>query len=235
MENKFIFDVDGTLTPSRQRMNGDFQRWFLEFCYDNDVYLVTGSDYPKTLEQVGKSICESVQYVYNCSGSDVWQSGHNIHTSNWALPETAHGWLSEELTNSKFPLRTGLHFEHRPGMCNFSVVGRNATLGERKIYVEWDKENNEREKIAVKFNHTFPELQARVGGETGLDIFPKGNDKSQILRDFNEEDNIFFYGDRMDPGGNDYPLAKALEQFKHTKSFQVKDWKDTWKYLEQFK
>ena len=100
MANKFIFDVDGTLTPSRQTMNSDFQRWFLEFCYDNDVYLVTGSDYPKTLEQVGKSICESVERVYNCSGNDVWAAGTNIRTNNWTLPEDAHEWLAQELTSS---------------------------------------------------------------------------------------------------------------------------------------
>jgi hypothetical protein len=207
----------------------------LEFCYDNDVYLVTGSDYSKTLEQIGKSICENVKRVYNCSGSDVWEAGTNTYTTNWTLPEVAHGWLSEELTKSRFVLRTGLHFEHRPGMVNFSIVGRNATLGERKLYVEWDQENQERAKIAVKFNHTFPELEARVGGETGIDIYPKGNDKSQILKDFSNDDKIYFYGDRMEPGGNDYPLAKALETFGNAESSQVADWKDTWKRLESFK
>lgn len=234
MENKFIFDVDGTLTPSRQRMNGDFQRWFLEFCYDNDVYLVTGSDYPKTLEQVGKSICESVQRIYNCSGSDVWQSGVNIHTSNWALPETAHGWLSEELSKSQFPLRTGQHFEHRPGMCNFSIVGRGADLKQRKDYVLWDTKTDERNKISVLFNHTFPELEARVGGETGIDIYPKGSDKSQILKDFDVADKIYFFGDRMQPGGNDYPLAKALEAF-NSSLVEVRNWKDTWNYLSKIR
>jgi hypothetical protein len=120
-------------------------------------------------------------------------------------------------------------------MVNFSIVGRNATLGERKLYVEWDQENQERAKIAVKFNHTFPELEARVGGETGIDIYPKGNDKSQILKDFSNDDKIYFYGDRMEPGGNDYPLAKALETFGNAESTQVADWKDTWKRLESFK
>jgi phosphomannomutase len=228
--NKFIFDVDGTLTPSRQKISGDFQRWFLEFCYDNEVYLVTGSDYSKTVEQIGVSICESVRRVYNCSGSDVWEAGVNTQTLNWALPETAHGWLSEELAASKFELRTGQHFEDRPGMCNFSIVGRGATLEQRKKYVRWDQETGEREKIAVKFNHTFPELEARVGGETGIDIYPRGNDKSQILRDFDDDDFIVFFGDRMDEGGNDYPLA--LANYNGT-NYHVKNWKHTWEILRE--
>ena len=227
--NKFIFDVDGTLTPSRQGMNADFQRWFLEFVYDNPVYLVTGSDYPKTLEQLGGSICENVNRVYNCSGNDVWEGGVNIQTNEWTLPENAHEWLSEQLTESAFRLRTGLHFEHRPGMVNFSVVGRNANLEERAKYVAWDTEYSERDLISHNFNILFSELEARPGGETGIDIAPKGADKSQIITDFNEDDVLYFFGDRIDPGGNDYPLAQVVNHYRH-----VKDWKQTWEYLQIF-
>ena len=227
--NKFIFDVDGTLTPSRQGMDADFQRWFLEFCYDNDVYLVTGSDHPKTVEQVGKSICESVQCVYNCSGNDVWEAEVNTRTTNWTLPEIAHGWLSEQLSASAFSLRTGLHFEHRPGMVNFSIVGRNANKEQRKMYVDWDEKYNERDLIAHNFNLLFSELEARPGGETGIDIATKGADKSQILVDFDDNDFILFFGDRMDEGGNDYPLALANY---NGKNYHVKDWKHTWEILK---
>ena len=76
----YVFDVDGTLTPSRGKMNKEFHDWFLnEFIPNNKVYLVTGSDYPKTVEQVGKQVCESVEYVMNCSGNHcgctLWQPG----------------------------------------------------------------------------------------------------------------------------------------------------------------
>ena len=229
--NKFVFDVDGTLTPSRRGMDANFQRWFLEFCYDNKVYLVTGSDYAKTLEQVGKSICENVERVYNCSGSDVWEAGVNIRTTNWTLPEEAHEWLSEQLTASNYNIRTGLHFEHRPGMVNFSVVGRNATSEQRKDYVAYDEYTDERVYIAHNFNLLFPDLQATVGGETGIDIAPKGADKSQILADFDDDDFIVFFGDRMDEGGNDWPLALANYNGINRK---VDSWKQTWEYLQIF-
>lgn len=229
MANKFIFDVDGTLTPSRQSMNADFQRWFLEFIYDNDVYLVTGSDYPKTVEQLGSSICENVSRVYNCSGSDVWEGGVNIRTNKWILPEAAHNWLSERLTASAFSLRTGLHFEHRPGMVNFSIVGRNADVEQRKKYRKWDLETEERDYIAHNFNLAFPELEARPGGETGIDIAPRGANKSQIITDFNEDDVLYFFGDRIDEGGNDYPLAQIVNHWR-----EVKSWKQTWEYLQWF-
>jgi len=226
--NKFIFDVDGTLTPSRGRMDFDFRAWFNTFCLVNDVYLVTGSDKPKTIEQIGETynLCKR---VYNCSGNDVWEKDINLRQNKWILPEDAHEWLSEQLTASAFPLRTGLHFEHRPGMINFSIVGRNASIKERVKYVRWDQEHNERDYIAYNFNLKFPELEARPGGETGIDIAPKGADKSQIINDFGKDDFIYFFGDRMDEGGNDYPLAQAI---KNGRVFAVKDWQDTWEKLK---
>ena len=80
MVYRFVFDVDGTLTPSRQKINSKFHDWFLNFTNENYVYLVTGSDYPKTVEQLGKKLCENVERVYNCSGSDVWEKGKTRRT-----------------------------------------------------------------------------------------------------------------------------------------------------------
>ena len=53
---KFIFDVDGTLTPSRGKIDEKFSQFFFDFCTLNHVYLVTGSDKPKTVEQIGNVI-----------------------------------------------------------------------------------------------------------------------------------------------------------------------------------
>ena len=77
--NKFIFDVDGTLTPSRGIIDKEFGEFFKKFADTNYVYLVTGSDYNKTVEQCGEDIIMSVKRVYNCSGNDVWEKGKNIY------------------------------------------------------------------------------------------------------------------------------------------------------------
>jgi phosphomannomutase len=228
MRTHYIFDVDGTLTPSRGLMDPEFSSFFYDFCCRHNVYLVTGSDKPKTVEQLGNVIFGSAQRVYNCSGSDVYEGGINVHRSDWTLPEDARDWLNTELDESDFSIRTGNHIEERPGMVNFSVVGRNATLGERKLYVEFDTDNNERNCIVKEFNLQFPELDAKAGGETGIDISPKGSDKSQIMRDFSDTDFIYFFGDRMDKSGNDRPLADVI---KNGKSIHVKDWRHTYKTL----
>ena len=229
--NKFIFDVDGTLTPSRQQIDNDFAVFFSNFCAENDVYLVTGSDKEKTIEQIGEEIYSLARRVYNCSGSDVWQGETHIRSDNWRIPIHVKAWLEDKLEESSFPLRTGLHIEERPGMVNFSVVGRNATMGERKLYVKHDTQIGERNIIADLFNKEFKELIARPGGETGIDISPEGADKSQIVNDFDPNDVLHFYGDRMDLQGNDYPLKKVIIDNDLGFAIEVSGWKDTWSKL----
>ena len=232
--NKFIFDVDGTLTPSRGIIDIHFKMFFNTFCLDNDVYLVTGSDKPKTIEQIGEDTYILCKRVYQCSGSDVWDGDTNILKSGWTLPDLARTFLISCEYESPFSIRTGNHIEQRSGMVNFSVVGRNATTEERAKYVEYDKTTSERIKIASAFNTMFPDLQATVGGETGIDIAPRGADKSQILRDFKENDTIHFYGDAMFDGGNDKPLADALQKYQLGFSHQVSDWEHTWEKLREY-
>ena len=230
MKNRFIFDVDGTLTPSRGIIDIHFKMFFNIFCLDNAVYLVTGSDKSKTVEQIGEDTYNLCHTVYNCNGNDVWQSKKNIRTNDWILPDLARYFLDSCEYESQFPLRTGNHIEERPGMVNFSVVGRNATQEQRAEYVAYDTKENERNNIATAFNTMFPDLEAKVGGETGIDISPKGFDKSQIITDFNTtRDNLYFFGDAMHEGGNDYPLKKIVQYSRH-----VTGWRNTWEYLTWF-
>ena len=231
---KFIFDVDGTLTPSRKKIEHEFWAPFLIFCRNHDVYLVTGSDRQKTLEQVGLDICYTAKRVYNCSGSDAYEKDKNVYRDDWDLPFDVERFLNDELDYSVFPYRNGNHIERRPGGVNFSILGRHkdTSLG-RKEYIKWDKERLEREDIADRIRRNFPDLTVVLGGQTGLDIGPKGADKSQILRDFSKDDEIHFFGDMMEEGENDYPLGKAVQEMGGY-SHCVKDWKDTKVQINNF-
>ena len=53
---QFIFDVDGTLTDSRQQIDLSFMAYMIVFACKYDVYLVTGSDRAKTIDQVGLDV-----------------------------------------------------------------------------------------------------------------------------------------------------------------------------------
>ena len=227
--NKFIFDVDGTLTPSRGIIDLNFKAFFNTFCLMNDVYLVTGSDKAKTIEQISEPTYNLCKRVYQCNGNDVWEGATHIHTNEWTLPDLARTFLISCEYESDFSIRTGNHIEERPGMVNFSIVGRNATPEQRAAYVDFEAQNGERRKIADAFNTMFPDLEAKVGGETGIDISPKGFDKSQIIKDFNKEDTTWFFGDAIYEGGNDLPIANVVNHFR-----KVDGWKQTMEYLQIF-
>lgn len=226
----FSFDVDGTLTPSRQQMDKQFHDWFWNFCDENDVCLVSGSNHEKTIEQVGADIFNKC-VVYACSGNHIFRYGKEYFYRQWTCPEDARTFLNIQLNMSQFHLRTGNHFEERHGMINFSIVGRNASKEEREAYVTYDKLTKERHFIAKKFNEMFPNLEAKIGGETGLDISVRGWDKSQIMQYFSEDEHIVFFGDAMDPTGNDFPLADAITKRGDGTIFPVTGWEQTFQIL----
>ena len=235
MENlKFIFDVDGTITPSRKKIADDFLPFFNEFVENNDVYLVTGSDRDKTLEQVTPEIYNKCKRVYNCSGSDVYEGDKSVYRDDWELSEEVERFLQDELDFSQFTIRNGNHIERRPGAVNFSILGRgkDPSVG-REEYVKWDKIHSERRFIALRILNMFPDLNVALGGQTGVDIGPKGADKSQILRDFKEGDNIRFFGDRCEEGGNDYSLALAIAEKHLGYAFKVDHYKEVWDMLKK--
>ena len=229
---QFIFDVDGTLTDSRQQIDLSFMAYMIVFACKYDVYLVTGSDRAKTIEQVGLDLYNRSKKVYNCSGSDVYVKDKNVYRSQWKPTRRLINFLSDELDYSTFPHKTGNHIEHRPGGINFSILGRGEdSMKHRKEYVKWDINTTERTLMADRIRSEFPDLKTQIGGETGLDI--SDSDKSQILTDFNPEDEIHFFGDMMLEGQNDYPLAKALKDmggYPH----HVKNWEDTRTRLSEF-
>ena len=235
MENlKFIFDVDGTITPSRKKIADDFLPFFNEFVENNDVYLVTGSDRDKTLEQVTPEIYNKCKRVYNCSGSDVYEGDKSVYRDDWELSEEVERFLQDELDFSQFTIRNGNHIERRPGAVNFSILGRgkDPSVG-REEYVKWDKIHSERRFIALRILNMFPDLNVAIGGQTGVDIGPQGADKSQILRDFKEGDEIRFFGDRCEEGGNDYSLAISISERNLGYAFQVDTYKDVWDMLKK--
>ena len=138
MNNKYIFDVDGTLTPARQQIDHDFEKYMLDFSDKEDVYLVTGSNREKTIEQIGNKLFQKAKRVYNCSGSDVYEGDINVYRDEWEIPSDVEEFLMDELHHSKFPVRTGTHIERRPGGINFSILGRGqgVVLEERDEYVK---------------------------------------------------------------------------------------------------
>ena len=88
----YLFDVDGTLTPSRKPMVEDFKNYFkfwvsTQQSSGNKVYFITGSDYDKTVEQVGEELWNLVDGSYQNSGNRLFCQGRLIFESEWEMPE----------------------------------------------------------------------------------------------------------------------------------------------------
>lgn len=231
MRENFLFDVDGTLTPSRGRIDPEFEQWFLKFTSKYSVSLVTGSDYDKTLEQLGEAVLYSVDYCFNCAGNAVYQQGDLVHSSGWTAPDSLVKFLESRLATSAYPYRFGIHFEQRIGLLNFSVVGRGAKGQQRTDYYHWDLENQERDSLVTYINQNWKDCQAAAGGETGIDIFERGCDKAQVLKYFDQD--VYFFGDRQDPQGNDYTLARAILDQNRGLCYAVDNWTTTWDLLKK--
>ena len=228
----YLFDVDGTLTPSRGVMDLKFKEWFLRFAEKESVVLVSGSDNTKTIEQVGQDLFNSVEYSFNCAGNSVYRQGQLIRSSDWQPNEELIKCLNYELLASKYPHRYGNHVEIRTGMVNFSTVGRNCTVGDRLNYFSWDIKHHEREQICSRLKAQLPHLTFEIGGEISIDIFPNGCDKSQVLEYFLDQE-VLFFGDRMLPGGNDYSLALAILDKNQGRCYNVSNWLETEKVLKE--
>ena len=232
-ETVFLFDVDGTLTPAREEIDPSFTQFFISWAKDKDVYLVSGSDLSKLREQLPDTIFAATKGVFTCCGNEHYTKwGDLVYSNQYEPSRELILYLNEKLNlDSKYKKRFGNHIEVRPGMLNFSVVGRNATAAGRKEYYKWDISNKERNKIAKEIEDKFPTLQASVGGQISIDIYPKGKDKSQILEHLNYSKYIFL-GDRLQPGGNDFPLAKALNKKQNFVTHNVLGYEDTWQILQ---
>lgn len=220
----YVFDVDGTLTPSREKIDPEFHDFFLNIAAKQTVYLVTGSDYIKTSQQLGDKILNTVEGVFNCSGNMLTRRGVVMYMADFELTENEMAHLNIELNGSGFGVRTGNHIEKRIGSVNFSIVGRNATKADREMYKIWDENMNERVNICRRLNRICNRLSFVVGGETGIDIFLRGYDKAQIAKYVKP---FVFFGDRCEVGGNDHTIFMAAHNGYH-----VRDWQETYRILK---
>ena len=121
--------------------------------------------------------------------------------------------------------------EDRGSQVTFSVLGQDIVdhLGQEGVRMkeEWDPDNSKKEKLRDYIAPFIPEFEVRVGGVTSIDVTKLGIDKAygieKLLTKLRfSKDQALFIGDRLQEGGNDYPV-KAMG----VDSIEVKTWEDT--------
>lgn len=227
MNTLYLFDVDGSMTNPRQAMTNEFRDRFLDWIGDKHIATVSGGTIEHLKEQIPDDITNKLEFIFACSGNDVYKRSldemENIQRNEFPKDDIAlTTFLTFELKHCNCPLLKGkVNFEYRPGLLNFSVVGRDSSQEVRDAYQVWDKMDGERERIVSYINSKFPQYHASIGGQISVDIVERGNHKGQVLDFINlTEYKIKFYGDRV-LAGNDKPLADRIAQLGCGSSYNV--------------
>ena len=211
-----LFDVDGTLTPARQKVS-EKMRNFLEKLKDKvDVGIVGGSDLKKQKEQMGENIINEVKYSFSENGLVAYKDGKLIGTTYLKdyLGEVnlkrIINFCLNYISKLDIPIKRGTFIEYRSGMLNISPIGRNCSHEERNEFEKYDLENNIRKDFVKVLQEEFKDLNLKysTGGQISFDLFPNGWDKTYCLRYLENEDydKIYFFGDKTYEGGNDYEI-----------------------------
>jgi HAD superfamily hydrolase (TIGR01484 family) len=105
----------------------------------------------------------------------------------------------------------GERIEDRGSQITFSALGQRAPVEAKR---KWDPDGSRREALREAVAARLPHLEVRAGGSTSIDITEKGIDKAYGMRRMAEmlgiqPSQILFVGDRLEPGGNDYPVLAA--------------------------
>lgn len=247
MSNIYLFDVDGTLTPAKSKIIPSFKKTFQEWMKKKEVYIVSGGAFIRIIDQLGLEIVEMTNGVFPCMGNMFYQMRDQINEngfSEWDImyenkfkgAKNLTRSLNSYVAKSEFPVKTGKHWEERPGMMNFSIVGIDATPEQRQQFKEWDADFGERTRIVEKLRKKYHNIDFVIGGAVSIDIFDKGNDKSQIIPRYFaeaiEHNQIHFVGDRIPAPGNDHTLARTLREHQNGFAYEVESWKDTAELLK---
>ena len=120
MKTIYLFDVDGTLTPAKSKIDQGFAKTFYDWQKDREVYIVSGGSFPRIVDQLGRKNVDQVQGVFSCMGNAFHKKIDNVDGySTWRLmyenkfivkkPRLFFSELERYVMNSDFHIKTGRH------------------------------------------------------------------------------------------------------------------------------
>ncbi len=239
-----LFDVDGTLVESGQKINDKMADILKEFKNNNkyELGIVGGGKLDKILNQFDGKIsfdhyfteCGSVYYKEDLTEiyrKDIRENINYLSINN--LIKVALKFLS----NVDYVI-TGNFIDLRSGLIYISLIGLSANEKEREYFMIIDKTYsyrkqlfdiliNEREKMNLS-----NEIDIVYGGSVGIAIYPKIFDKIQILDNINKNEykEIHYFGDKYLEGGNDHNLINHQFIIGHP----VDNINETYNILKEF-
>ncbi len=257
------FDVDDTVAESKQKMPEKMVKLFAKLILKYKIHFISGGKYSlmvaNTISPIIKEFLQdsnSLKPLENIYFSPtVGAALYFIDTkffakNNYTAPECpcyiqvyAKKISLKEFKRIKevfdkvlrqfdfIPKQTyGEQLEYRETTVAFSALGQEAPVEKKKPF---DPDKTKRKLIVEALKPLLPEYHIQIGGSTTIDIMQKGISKGMGVGRLVEflgipKDSVLFFGDSIFEGGNDYSVYEA--GFDVVK---VKNWQDTYKYLQQ--
>jgi len=241
MKQLLLFDIDGTIAESGQKISIELLKLLENLSNVYDFGLVGGGKYEKILDQINNSKlfihifaeCGCVYYKLNENNiyKQIYEKNirlHPLYNKINQLIKVALGFLSHVDY-----ILTGNFIDLRNGVIYVSLIGMAATNEERKYFMNIDKEQHIRKSLikllknkAIELN-IYDKVKILEGGSVGIGIYPAEYGKSQILEFLTDYKNISYFGDKYTSDGNDYELITHDK----IKGYPVNSVEDTIKIL----
>jgi len=247
MRRKVIaFDLDGTLAPSKSPLPDRMGCALDELLNTYHVCVISGGKFgqfekqllanlksdPERLERLHlMPTCGTRYYRYDSTKTD-WKQ---IYAEDFTPEQKAR--IIEVITKVAKDLgyeekeTWGDIIEDRGSQVTWSALGQDIVdhLGEEGVRrkEEWDADNAKKNKMRDAAAELLPEFEVRVGGVTSIDITRPGIDKAYGMKKIMEMldigmGEILFIGDRVQEGGNDYPVkAMGID------TMEISQWQET--------
>ncbi len=238
------FDLDDTLAPSKGAISPRIADLLRSLLRSVDVAIISGGNEEQFRSQVIAQLGETdaadlvrLHLLPTCGTRYLRHDGEGF------APLYSHDLTEEEKTAALLALREeadrlglweaepwGDILEDRGSQITFSALGQRAP---RDAKHAWDPTGAKRLALRDAVAARLPGLEVRAGGSTSIDITRAGIDKAYGMLKLAEHTGIpleamLFYGDRLDEGGNDYPvLALGVP------SVAVEGWEDTADRLDE--
>ena len=240
------FDLDDTLAPSKTRLPERMARLIIRLTASVPVCVISGGQFQQFQQQLlegldaadGGGLDATRLHLMPTCGTQYYRFERGQWERVYSQPLTDHEKRETIRALTEEAQRLGLWetdtwgpvLEDRESQITFSALGQQAPVDAKAA---WDPTGTRRRELRDAVAARVPELEVRAGGSTSIDVTRRGIDKAYGITRLAEITGIpfadmLFVGDRLEPGGNDYPVI-ALGVHTHA----VTGWEDTAVFLEQ--
>jgi len=240
MKKLIVFDLDGTLAPSKSSLDAEMAALLHDLLGVVSVAVISGGDWPQFEKQVLANLPRDERLIHlsllpTCGTKFFRYKGEwkKIYSEDFTAPEKEKivSSLHKALGAAGYKVDRvwGTVIEDRGSQITFSALGQQAPLEEKE---KWDPDFAKRKKIKALLDTLIPEFSVRLGGTTSVDVTKPGIDKAYGIGKLRDTlgvtiQEMIFVGDALFPGGNDYPAKEA-----GVVSIEVKDPHETKRVIE---